>query len=439
MTEGARKQDQGRGIGGMSYRGTAALAWLLCTVSIALVVLGLLLTVIGSSMALTFYWTKWRDQAILLGAIIGAPILGGLIASHRPRNPYGWLWCGLGLGAALWMFAQTYYTFAMTVGVGSLLARNLVLFVGAWVGWVVATLIPCVLLLFPDGKLPSRRWRLLIWPVVAAGAVFLISGLFASGLSPFVPTFNPFAVGGVIGEVITGIRDVGMRIFLIAVIPAALSLVFRFRRAGGTERQQIKWLAYAAVLFGTIISIGVLGYEDLFSRTLSTLHVAVGFSRTLSTLLVALGFAGLYIAVGVAILRHHLYAIDVVINRTLVYGSLTAVLAAVYLGGVLVLQYAFRALTGEESQFAVVASTLIIAALFIPLRRRIQSFIDRRFYRSKYDAAKTLEAFSAKLRDETDLNTLRDDLMGVVRETMEPAHVTLWLRPETASKGKQAG
>jgi MFS family permease len=408
----------------MSYRGAAALAWLLCTVSLALVVLGLLLTVIGSSMALTFYWTKWRDQAILLVAIIGAPLLGGLIASHRPRNPYGWLWCGLGLGAALWMFAQTYYTFAMTVGVGSLLARNLVLFVGAWVGWVVvATLIPCVLLLFPDGKLPSRRWRFLMWPIVAAGAVFLISGLFASGLSPFAPTFNPFAVGGVIGDVITGIRDVGMRVFLIAVIPAALSLVFRFHRAGGAERQQIKWLAYAAVLFGSIISIGVLGYEDLFSRTLSTLHVAVGF-------------AGLYIAVGVAILRHHLYAIDVVINRTLVYGSLTAVLAAVYLGGVLVLQYAFRALTGEESQFAVVVSTLIIAALFIPLRRRIQSFIDRRFYRRKYDSAKTLEAFSAKLRDEIDLDALRNDLVGVVRETMEPAHVSLWLRPDTASEGK---
>jgi hypothetical protein len=397
-----------------------------------------MLSFIGSSMAFTFYWTKWRDQAILLVAIIGAPLLGGLIASHRPRNPYGWLWCGLGLGAALWMIAQTYYTFAMTVGVGSLLARNLVLFVGAWVGWVVVTtLLPCVLLLFPDGKLPSRRWRFLMWPVVAAGAVLLISGLFASGLSPFAPTFNPFAVGGVIGDVITSIRDVGMRVFLIAVIPAALSLVFRFHRAGGTERQQIKWLAYAAVLFGSIISIGVLGYEDLFSRTLSTLHVAVGFSRTLSTILVALGFAGLYIAVGVAILRHRLYAIDFVINRTLVYGSLTAVLAAVYLGGVLVLQHAFRALTGEESQFAVVASTLIIAALFIPLRRRIQSFIDRRFYRRKYDAAMTLEAFSTKLRDETDLDALRNDLVGVVRETMEPAHVSLWLRSDTASKGKQ--
>src|SRR5215204_2474534 len=421
----------------MSNRGAASLAWLLCTVSLALVVLGLLLTVIGSSMALTFYWTKWRDQAIFLVAIIGAPLLGGLIASHRPRNLYGWLWCGLGLGAALWMFSRTYYTFAMTVGAGSLLARNLVLFVGAWVGWVVVvTLVPCVLLLFPDGKLPSRRWRLLMWPVVAAGAVFLISGLFASGLSPFAPTFNPFAIGGVIGEVITGIRDIGVRVFLIAVIPAALSLVFRFHRAGGIERQQIKWLVYAAVLFGSIILIGVLGYEDLFSRKLSTLHVAVGFSRTLSTLIVAVGFAGLYIAVGAAILKHHLYDIDIVINRTLVYGSLTAVLAGVYLGGVLILQYVFRTLTGEGSQFAVVASTLIIAALFIPLRRRIQSFIDRRFYRSKYDAAKTLEAFSAKLRDETDLDALRNDLVGVVRETMEPAHVSLWLRPQKAPKGE---
>jgi hypothetical protein len=154
-------------------------------------------------------------------------------------------------------------------------------------------------------------------------------------------------------------------------------------------------------------------------------------------ILTTVGVVSSPVAMGIAIFRYRLYQIDIIINRTLVYGSLTAVLAAVYLGGILVLQYAFRTLTGEESQFAVVASTLIIAALFIPLRRRIQSFIDRRFYRRKYDAAKTLESFSAKLRNQTDLDALSEDLVGVVGETMQPVHVSLWLRPETAPKGEQ--
>jgi hypothetical protein len=172
---------------------------------------------------------------------------------------------------------------------------------------------------------------------------------------------------------------------------------------------------------------------------LAVIGVATGLRwlEQFSFVLSMVALVGLPIAVGIAIFRYRLYEIDLVINRTLVYGPLTALLVLFYLAGVVSLQYVFRALTGQESQIAIVASTLLIAALFTPLRRRIQSFIDRRFYRSKYDARKTLEAFSIKLRDETDLKALNNELVGVVRETMQPAHVSVWLRPETAPKGEQ--
>jgi hypothetical protein len=195
------------------------------------------------------------------------------------------------------------------------------------------------------------------------------------------------------------------------------------------ERQQIKWLLYA----GAIWFVGGILQITVFSPL-----VEGSWGLWVGNLLVAVGGLGGPIAIGVAILRYKLYEIDTLINRTLVYGVLTASLVLFYLGSVILLQALFRALTGQESQLAVVASTLAIAALFNPLKRRIQSFIDRRFYRRKYDAAKTLEAFSAKLRNETDLDTLSDDLTGVVRETMQPAHISLWLRPDTASNGGSA-
>jgi hypothetical protein len=218
------------------------------------------------------------------------------------------------------------------------------------------------------------------------------------------------------------------------VLASALSLVLRFVRSGGEEREQIKWLAFAALVMG-------LGSSSVVIPSIILSNDAGGADPLWMNLLEdaeTLSFAGVPVAVGIAILRYRLYEIDLIINRTLVYGSLTATLVALYFGGVVVLQRVFVTLTGQQSTLAVVASTLLIAALFTPLRRHIQSFIDRRFYRRKYDARKTLETFSAKLRDETDLDALSDDLVGVVRETMQPSHVSLWLRPDTPRKAEQA-
>jgi hypothetical protein len=217
-------------------------------------------------------------------------------------------------------------------------------------------------------------------------------------------------------------------VLLIALLASAVSLILRLLRARGIERQQLKWFVYAATLttIGTVVS-----YAGAYVFA-SDLINAIGYWEG------QLAYAALPVFTGIAILRYRLYDIDRIINRTLVYGSLTLMFALVYFGGVTATQALFTVLTGQEEQpqLAIVVSTLVIAALFNPLRRRIQSFIDRSFYRNKYDAAKTLEEFSMKLRDETDLKALSDDLVGVVRETMQPAHVSLWLHPDGALKDK---
>jgi hypothetical protein len=407
----------------MSPRAAAWLAWSVCAVSLLLMAFSLLLIVLGWSTPLPRGWTPWGEQASELVGYIGAPILGGLIASRRPENPYGWLWLGLGLSFALMVLAEPYAIYALVVDPGSLSApRTVNRMLG--LGWgMFITLIPFVLLLFPTGHLPSRRWKFLAWVVLAGGAALLALGLLSPESGGFGPVENPFAVGGVAGEAITTIDFAAVLVIFVAVTLSALSLVVRYHRASGVERQQLKWIALAGVCICGLI----------FADQLS-LYLLLG--NALWNLLDAATFAGLYVAVGVAILRYRLYDIDILINRTLVYGSLTALLALVYFGSVTATQAIFRTLTSQEEQpqLAVVVSTLVIAALFNPLRRRIQSFLDRRFYRRKYDARKTLEAFSTKLRDETDLEALSYDLVGVVRATMQPAHVSLWLRPDTASR-----
>jgi hypothetical protein len=410
----------------VSSRAATWLAWSVCVVALILFGLSLLLIFLSWSTPLPRGWVSWQGQIISTVGFIGAPILGGLVASRRPENFYGWLWLGLGLSGALVQLAGSYSAYALVVEPYSLPAPRTV---GSVLGIAWGTgiiLLPFLLLLFPTGRLPSRRWRPVAWAILAAGAVLLIIGPFIPGNSGMGPFENPLGVGGVVGEALVFISAAVVFVLFGAIILSALSLVFRYRRAGGVERQQLKWFAYAAVLFGgSFIFGGFLGWD---------------LPGVWDALFETVTFVGLYVAVGVAILRYRLYDIDVIINRTLVYGALTGTLALVYFGGVAITQAIFRTLTGqqEQPQLAVVVSTLLIAALFNPLRRRIQSFIDRRFYRRKYDAAKTLEAFSAKLRDETDLDALNAELVGVVRETMQPAHVSLWLRPDTASKKDEA-
>jgi hypothetical protein len=403
----------------MGARTAAWLAWTLCAVSLLIMALSLTLILFGRSTPLPDGWLSWQGQAISSVGVIGAPVLGGLIASRRPENPYGWLWLGLSLGLALLLFAQVYAAYSLMAQPGSLPAPRTVGNVMAGVGWTIGiALVPFLLLLFPTGRLPSRRWRYVPGAVVVAGAVALSVGPFVPGRSAFVPVENPLGVGGTVGQAIAILVNAAVVVVLIAFVPSALSLIFRYRRAGGVERQQLKWFAYAAVLLVAEWSIQFL-YEP---------------PGAWDALVEVVPFTVLYVAVGVAILRYRLYDIDRIINRTLVYGALTVALAAVYFGGVTLLQGVFRAVTGQGSTLAVVASTLVLAALFSPLRRRIQDFIDRRFYRRKYDAEKTLATFSARLRDETDLEQLTDGLLAVLRETIQPAHASVWLRPDTASK-----
>ena len=307
-------------------------------------------------------------------------------------------------------FAGEYALYALLALPHSLPGGEAMLWLQGWFWMLFIGLIVFLLLLFPTGRLPSRRWRPFAW---VSGTVISAGVIWSSVISPDIGFNVPPS-------------PVQLSVLLLGGVAAA-SLVVGRRGARGVERQQIKWLLYVGPIF--FIASGLhIGFYYFWLAEGS-------WGLWASYLLVIVGGLSGPIAIGIAILRHRLYDIDLLINRTLVYGSLTATLIALYFVGIVVLQRVFVLLTGQQSTLAVVASTLLIAALFNPLRGRIQSLIDRRFYRKKYDARKTLEAFSAKLRDETDLEALNNDLVGVVRETMQPEHVSLWLRPDPAQKG----
>src|SRR5215216_5296849 len=399
---------QGRGLGGMSHRAAAWLAWLLLALCATLAVLAVLLD---------FHNPQVRSHlkfVVLAGVpLLVYPTIGAFVVSRRPKNAVGWILCGMGFIFEVLAVVGAYANYTKFAHPLSLPGGKVLLSLDPWsVGPYLMLPTVLLLLLFPDGKQPTFvasdqvlvkwLWRAVVFMAVCGTALLSLWWL-------------PWPGGAV--EVLNTIGGVSL---LVSFVASVFSVFVRWRSVEGRERQQLKWFAYGAAVFTGIFFFLQVAGEKLSEWTIFVLIVS--------------GLMLIPVSVGIAIMRYRLYDIDRIINRTLVYGSLTALLALVYLSGVAATQAILQTVTGQAElpQLAIVVSTLVIAALFNPLRRRIQSFIDRRFYRRKYDARKTLEAFSAKLRHETDLGSLSEDLTNVVGETMQPTHVSLWLRPDTA-------
>jgi hypothetical protein len=415
----------------MDTRAATWLAWSLCALSLALTALSYLLIALNLNLdaPIYFYWLEPTTIAI------GYSVIGATIASRLPDHPIGWICCAIGLTGAVEHFSSEYAIYALLAHPEALAGGNAMLWLCNWVWIVMFGLIVCLILLFPNGRLPSSRWRWFGWFSVAltllAATLMAISpdaALDVLGSSDNGHIFLPNPLG--IEALPNLYRPVQTLVLVLGLVGAASVVVGR-RGVKGIERQQMKWLLYASAIF----FVGNVLKNTVFSPL-----GGVSWGLWVGYLLVAVGGLGGPISIGIAILRYGLYEIDTLINRTLVYALLTAMLVAIYFSVVATAQEIFQVLSGqaEQSQLAIVVSTLVIAALFTPLRRRIQSFIDRRFYRSKYDARKTLEAFSAKLRDEADLDTLSADLVGVVRETMQPAHISMWLRSDKPPRRAEA-
>jgi len=386
-------------------------AWGLCSITMVIAVARLTLAIVDPASSDSSSGPNVPGGGVPVAAfeaflLIMMAVTGAVIASRQPRNAVGWIFCAIPLSLGLLILsAHAYWALAL----GDVTPSRAALLV-AWLGWVwVPAMIPALTLfplLFPTGRPLTPRWRPVVWLAVATLILNAFSEAFKPGRLDGYPVDNPF--GG--GNWINAVNAVGGLLMIATTLASFTSLVLRFRRSHGIERQQLKWVTTATVLF-------LIMFLQPFTGT-----------GNLSFTILLFGLLIVASGVAVAMLRYRLYDIDVVINRALVYGSLTAMLAAVYLGSVLLLQVVLDPFTGG-SGLAVAASTLGTAALFGPLRRRVQAVVDRRFFRRKYDAAQTLERFGARLRDEVDLDSLTSELRGVVAETVQPAHVTLWIRP----------
>lgn len=395
----------------MSSRAATRLAWSSCA---------LVLVTIACALALTFLNRNAVEEPNFLPFIgVASAVVGALVASRRPGNPVGWLFLGGAAVGSVREAAGMYAVYGIITEPGALPLTQTM----AWIASSNEAAGPMLIfvflpLYFPDGRLVSARWRPVVW--LALGV--LLAGTLISAVAPGEAVYgtgieNPLGLDS-LQPALVFTDSVFFALYMGLIFTAAASLVIRYRRSTGVERLQLKWFAFVAVLI------------PIWFLTNSPVEA---LSSTLFGVLDNLVIAGLPVAAGIAILRYRLYDIDVIINRALVYGALTVTLGLVYFGGVVSLQYLFRSSIGGDSQLAIVASTLTIAALFQPLRRRLQGFIDRIFYRRRYDAQKTLGAFSARLRDEVELQSIAGGLTEVVERTLQPEQVSLWL-PESEER-----
>ena len=396
---------------GRERRWPAVLAWALA----ALTVLSLVPALWLAELVWSTGWEP-RGSDVTIAAVILVTVstatVGALLASRRPRHPVGWLLLGIGLTLVVTLLVQSYVDYGLLARPGALPGA------GYLAGFTYSTQIiwlSCagfVLLLTPTGRLPSPRWRW--WARVAAAApVVMVLGSVVQP-DPLAPEYsgNPLAVPA-LARVLVVPAVASVIIVLVSLLVGAGSLMVRFRRARGTERQQLRWLAYAAALAAGLLLVALFAAVVLVNDNLVFASLA-------------LGMALLPLATGAAILRYRLYDLDRIISRTLAYGLLSVLLGLGYASVVLSLG---RLLSEQGSSLAVAAATLVVAALFQPARRRVQQAVDRRFNRRRHDAARTIQAFSGRLREQVDLDTLTAELLAVTDRTVEPTMVSLWLRP----------
>jgi hypothetical protein len=398
------------------------------TLTVAPLAWGIFTLLVAANWTLSVANAETRTAAEVVGFIgfvfvYGAfVVMGVIVASRRPENLIGWLMIGVGFLTSIGNLAQAYAIYGKYTNPGGLPGVSFAAWLGAWTWPTGLLLIVPLLLLYPTGRAASARWRWVVRAAMSGLLLTLLSIMFNQGrmdVGSRTQRFdNPLGLEP-LGGALSVLVGVGVALLACSLIASVVSLILRSRGARGIERQQLKIFAYAAAL-AVSINFGLTDLVGLVS------HEA---AERLGTFAFPLGMILIPLSIGVAVLRYRLFDIDVIINRTLVYGVLTALLALVYVGGVVGLGGLVREATGESSnELVIAASTLAVAALFRPARSRVQAFIDRRFYRRRYDAARTLEAFSASLRDQVSLDSLTSELLAVVRNTMQPSHVSVWLR-----------